>query len=207
MPAEEGDPHMKRFLAPTLAAAALAAGVFAVMTPARSAPPEGTWTGDPVHSFVVFKIKHLGTSWTYGRFNLPEVTLQAGDEGAGVTSVTFKVKTENVDTGNEKRDQHLKSPDFFNAKEFPEISFKSTAVKPVDADTAEVTGDLSLHGVTKPVTVKVMRVGHGKGMQKEDLAGYEAALSLKRSDFGMTNMVGAVGDDVTLTVAVEAARK
>jgi polyisoprenoid-binding protein YceI len=198
---------MKRFLVPTFAAAALAAGLFAAAGPAHSAPPASTWTGDPVHSFVIFKIRHLETSWVYGRFNEPAVSLEAGDEGAGVTSVSFVVKTANVDTGAAKRDQHLKSPDFFNAKQFEEISFKSKSAKAIDADTTEVTGDLTLHGTTKPITVKVVRVGHGKGMQKEDIAGYEATLSLKRSDYGMTTMVGPVGDEVALTIAVEAARK
>ena len=198
---------MRRFLVPTLAAAALAAGFFAVTRPAHSAPPASTWTADPVHSFVLFKIKHLGTSWVYGRFNDFTVSIEAGDEGAGVTSVNFVVKTESVDTGTAKRDQHLRSPDFFNAKQFETISFKSKSAKAVDADTTEVTGDLTLHGETKPITVKVVRVGHGKGMQKEDLAGYEATFSLKRSDYGMTSMVGPVGDDVALTVAVEASRK
>lgn len=198
---------MRRFLVPTFAAAALAAGLLASSGPAHSAPPAGTWTGDPVHSFVIFKIKHLGASWVYGRFNDFTVSLEAGDEGAGVTSVNFVVKAGSVDTGTAKRDQHLKSPDFFNANEFETISFKSTAAKAVDADTTEVTGDLTLHGETKPITAKVTRVGHGKGMQKEDLAGYEATFSLKRSDYGMKNMVGPVGDDVMLTIAVEASRK
>ena len=198
---------MRRFLVPTLAAAVLAAGFFAVTRPAQSAPPASTWTADPVHSFVLFKIKHLGTSWVYGRFNDFTVSIEAGDEGAGVTSANFVVKTESVDTGTAKRDQHLRSPDFFNAKQFETISFKSKSAKAVDADTTEVTGDLTLHGETKPITVKVVRVGHGKGLQKEDLAGYEATFSLKRSDYGMTTMVGPVGDDVALTVAVEASRK
>jgi polyisoprenoid-binding protein YceI len=198
---------MRRFLFPTFAAAALAAGVFAVSRPAQSAPPASTWTGDTVHSFVLFKIKHLGTSWVYGRFNDFTVSIEAGDEGAGVTSASLVVKTESVDTGAAKRDQHLRSPDFFNAKEFPEITFKSTAAKAVDADTTEVTGDLTIHGTTKPVTVKVVRVGHGKGMQKEDLAGYEATFTVKRGDYGMTNMVGPVGDEVAVTIAVEASRK
>lgn len=198
---------MRRFLFPTFAAAALAAGLFAVSRPAQSAPPEGTWTGDPVHSFVVFKVKHMGASWAWGRFNAPEATIEAGDQGTGVKSVSFVVKTENVDTGVEKRDEHLKSPDFFNAKQFPEISFKSKSAKAVDADTTELSGDLSLHGVTKPITAKVVRVGNGKGMDGEDLVGFETTLSLKRSDYGMSNMVGAIGDDVTLTIAVEAARK
>ena len=198
---------MRRFLVLTFASAALAAGFFAVSRPAHSAPPAATWQGDPAHSFVIFKIRHLGTSWVYGRFNEPVVSLEAGDEGAGVTAVTFAAKTENVDTGVAKRDQHLRSPDFFNAKEFPEITFKSTAAKAIDPDTTEVTGDLTLHGTTKPVTAKVVRVGHGKGMKKEDIAGYEATLTLKRSDYGMSGMVGPVGDEVMLTIAVEAARK
>jgi polyisoprenoid-binding protein YceI len=198
---------MRRFLVPTLASAALAAGLYAASGPAHSAPPTSTWTGDTVHSFVLFKIKHLGTSWAYGRFDDFTVSLEAGDEGANLASVNFVVKAESIDTGTAKRDQDLRGPDFFNAKQFETISFESTAAKSVDADTTEVTGDLTIHGTTKPVTVKVVRVGHGKGMKKEDLAGYETTFTVKRSDYGMTTLVGPVGDEVTLTIAVEAARK
>ncbi len=187
-----------------LSVAALAGARSALSSPV---PAAATYAGDTVHSFVLFKIRHLGTSWTHGRFNDFTVSVQAGEGGALVSAVDFVVKCESVDTGNAKRDQHLKSPDFFNAKQFADIAFKSTAVKALDADNADVTGDLTLHGVTKSITARVTKVGAGKGMKGEDLLGLESTFALKRSDFGMTNMVGPVGDDVTLTVAVEGAKK
>ena len=196
---------------PMLAAAAFLAsaallGAGAAL-PAPAAAPAAAWGGDTVHSFVTFRVKHMGTSWAYGRFNDFTVAATADEGGALVSSVNFTVKTESVDTGNPKRDQHLKSPDFFNAKQFAEITFASTAVKAIDGDTAEVTGNLTLHGTTKPVTVTVMKVGTGKGMKGEDLLGLETSFAVKRSDFGMSNMVGPVGDEARITVAVELSKK
>jgi polyisoprenoid-binding protein YceI len=201
----------RRWIVPAVAvavvSAALAAAPFAGARPAWSAPEAATYEGDTVHSHVLFKVKHMGASWSHGRFNDFTVSLQAGD--AGLSSVAFDVKAESIDTGNANRDKHLRSPDFLNSKQFPSISFRSTAAKAVDATTTEVTGDLSLHGVTKPVTVKVVKVGSGKGMKGEELVGYEATFTVKRSEHGMTNYLenGAVGDEVTVTVAVEGTRK
>ena len=187
----------------------LAAAAFAGSRAALSAPapaPAATYAGDTVHSFVLFKVKHMGASWSFGRFDDFTVSFQAGEGGADLASIEFAVKTESIDTGNEKRDQHLRSPDFLNAKQFPEVTFKSTATKALDADTTEVTGDLTLHGVTKPVTVKVTKVGTGD-MRGTALVGYETTFTVKRSEFGMTNMVGPVGDEIAMTVAVEGAKK
>ncbi len=195
----------RRWTLAAAAAVALSAAAFLGTRDARSAPAETTWAGDTVHSSVLFRIKHLGVSWTMGRFNDFTVSLKSAD--AGLSSVAFTVKTDSVDTGNAKRDQHVKSPDFFNAKQFGEITFRSTKVTGGDKDVAEVTGDLTLHGVTKPLTVQVSKVGSGKGMKGEELAGYQTSFTVKRSDFGMTNMVGPVGDEVALTVSVEAAKQ
>ena len=198
---------MKRRIAAAAAAVALSAAGLALAPMARSAPPPpATRTGDTVHSFVLFRIGHLGISRSWGRFNDFTVTVKDGEGGALLSAVDFVVKAESVDTGNAKRDQHLRSPDFLNAKQFPEISFRSTSAKSLDADGVEVTGDLTLHGVTKPVIAKVVKVGAGKGMKGEDLLGLETTFAVRRSDFGMSNMVGPVGDEVLLTVAVEAAR-
>ncbi len=197
----------RRWMLPA-ALAVLAAAALLGVRDARSAPAESTWKGDTIHSFVMFRIGHNnGISLVFGRFDDFAVSLKAGDGDAGLASVAFTVKADSVDTGNAKRDQHLKSPDFFNAKQFAEISFQSTKVKALDKDTSEITGDLTLHGVTKPVTVKASRVGAGKGMKGEDLTGYETTFTVKRSDFGMANMIGPVGDEVTVTVAVEATKQ
>jgi polyisoprenoid-binding protein YceI len=186
---------------------ALAAVAFVGTPEGWSSPESAVWSGDTVHSHVLFKTKHLGTSMSYGRFNDFTVSLTTNDAGTDLTGAQFAVRAASVDTGNAKRDQHLQSPDFLSAKQFEEITFKSTSVKPSGNEGWDVSGDLTLHGVTKPITVKVHKIGAGKGMKGEDLLGVETTFTVKRSDYGMTNMVGPVGDEVTITVAVEAMKK
>lgn len=190
---------MRRLAAPALFMAAICG-------PAGAAPPAApAWQVDAAHSSVTFRVMHMESSWTYGRFNELAAEL-AYDEGApSASAISFTVKAESIDTGNAKRDQHLKGPDFLNARQFPEIAFRSRSVK-VDGAAAQVAGDLTLHGVTKPVTAAVRKVGSGKGRKGEALAGFEAAFTVKRSDFGMTHMVGPVGDEVAITVAIEASK-
>jgi polyisoprenoid-binding protein YceI len=161
---------------------------------------------DAVHSSVLFRVKHMNVSYTYGRFNdvSGHFLLDEADPSKSLFDLT--VKSESIDTANTKRDNHLKGTDFFNAKQFPTITFKSKSVKKGDSGY-DVTGDLTLHGVTKPVTFRVASTGTGRGMIGGTLAGVEASVVIKRSDFGMTFMVGPVGDEVTVTVALEGGRK
>jgi len=163
-----------------------------------------TYKIDPVHSQLLFKVNHVGVSNQWGRINGLEGTFTT-DEGK--EAVDAKVPVEGIDTANPKRDQHLKSADFFNAKQFPEIAFKSNSVKKTD-NGFELTGDLTLHGVTKSVTVPLTKVGE-KSLPAPmgDRAGLEASFTVKRSDFGMGNMVGPIGDEVTLYVNVEGAKQ
>ena len=198
---------MKRLLILSAALLTVSAAALVGTRDAWSAPEGAAYAGDTVHSYVIFKVKHLNASWSYGRFNEFTVSFDTNDAGTELTSAAFVVKAASVDTGNAKRDQHLQGPDFFNAKQFADISFKSTAVKSAGAGAWEVTGDLSLHGVTKAVTVNVAKVGDGKGPKGEVLLGLETTFAVKRSEFGMTYGVGPVSDEVTLTVAVEGARK
>ncbi len=144
----------------------------------------------------------------WGRFNDPagSYTLDSADP----TRSTFNVQLQaaNVDTHNDKRDAHLKSPDFFNAKQYPTITFKSTAVKQgANANTLDVTGDLTLHGVTKSVTIPVDLTGKGQFPPGTERAGVEATFAIKRTDFDIKNMVGPVGDEVRLVVALEAVKQ
>lgn len=164
------------------------------------------YTLDPDHCFVVFRIKHLGVSYTYGRFNGISGTVALDDQNPEKSSLAVEIKADSVDTHNEKRDKHLKSPDFFNVSEFPIIAFKSTSVKK-SGDEYEVTGDLTLHGVTKSVTIPFERTGSGQGMKGEERAGGEAELTVKRSDYGMTYMLDKVGDEVLLKVSLEGIRQ
>jgi polyisoprenoid-binding protein YceI len=109
-----------------------------------------------------------------------------------------------VDTGIQKRDDHLRSPDFFNAKQFPTIKFVSKEVKKTDKGH-EVTGDLTMHGVTKSITVNLEQTGQGS-MGPRQIIGFETTVDLKRSDFGMKNMIGPAADDVRLIISLEAGK-
>jgi polyisoprenoid-binding protein YceI len=161
---------------------------------------------DDAHSGVNFKISHLGLSWTFGRFKDVSGTCTLDAAAPAKSAFNLSIKTDSIDTNNQKRDDHLKSPDFFNAAQFPALTFKSTAVKPVEGGL-EVTGDLTMHGVTKPVTFTLKggkTAEFPKGVQR---TGYSTELTLKRSDFGMDKFLEAVGDEVFITISFEATKK
>jgi polyisoprenoid-binding protein YceI len=179
--------------------------VFALTALASRAQAADNYKIDPVHSSVVFKIDHFGVAPFYGRFNQPTGTIALDKADASKSSFTFELKTENVDTGNEKRDAHLKSPDFFDAKQFPTISFKSKSVK-ADGDKYAVTGDLTMHGVTKEITLTLNKVAEKDTGKMGYRTGWTTETTLKRSDYGMSGMVGPLGDEVTIIIALEAAK-
>lgn len=158
---------------------------------------------DPAHTAVTFKVSHIGLSWTHGRFKDVSGTFTIDP---AKTSFNLGIKTDSIDTDQATRDEHLKSPDFFNAKQFPQISFKSTAVKAIK-DGYEVTGDLTLHGVTKSVTFNLMggkTAELPKGVQR---TGFSTELVLKRSDFGLDKFKDAIGDEVHVSISFEGTKK
>ena len=182
---------------------ALGIGLVALCTAVAQAADN--YKVDPVHSTIVFRIKHVNISWFYGRFTGPEGTVV--DDAADPTKTSFdvQVKVANVDTANPKRDDHLKSPDFFSAKEFPTIAFKSTSVKKA-GDKLEVSGDLTIHGQTKPITVTLERVG-AADTKMGSRVGYAGEFTIKRSDFGMSKFLEMLGDDVMIRVGLEAVKQ
>ncbi|MEY2490022.1 MAG: hypothetical protein QOC70_1964 [Verrucomicrobiota bacterium] len=171
-----------------------------------SANAADTFKVDPVHSFVLFSVQHFGVSNSYGRFNDISGTVVFDKDNPSKSSVELSVPVESLDTNNAKRDQSLKSPDYLNAKQFPTLKFKSTKVQG-SGDTLKVSGDFTLHGVTKPLTVDFKKVGEGKGLQGEARAGGETRFTIKRSDFGMNFMQGAVGDEVTIILSLEGVKQ
>jgi len=175
-----------------------------LQSPSESGPEAGTYDVDGVHSSVLFKVKHAGIAWFYGRFNGISGSFTLGNDGKG--EVDLSVSAASVDTGNEKRNGHLKSPDFFNAVEFPTITFKGALEGEGDAWTAN--GKLTLHGVTRDVEAEVERVGSGEAM-KGFRTGLFATFTINRSDFGMKYGVdnGALGDEVEIIVSLEGVRK
>jgi polyisoprenoid-binding protein YceI len=176
--------------------------VFLSTTGEASLRAADTYQIDPAHTAVTFKVAHLGLSWTHGRFN--EVSGRFVIDSAEPTQSSFELsfKAESVDTGNEKRDEHLKSPDFFNVKQFAAGTFRSTSVKPVQGGL-EVTGELTLHGKTQPINFTVYGGKTAEFPPGVKRTGYSTQFKLKRSDYGMDKMAGAVGDEVFVSISFE----
>ncbi len=166
------------------------------------------YTIDPTHTYPHFAISHLGFSTLHGRFDKTEGALTI-DWAKNSGTVDIKIDAASVNTGFAKRDDHLRSPDFLNAGEFPTITYKSTKVVIADKKSATVEGELTLAGTTKPVTLKVERINCGDHPMKKGayVCGFDASAKIKRSDFGIKYALPAVGDDMVLTFEVEAERK
>lgn len=159
---------------------------------------------DKSHSNLSFSYNHLGYSTTDGRFGDWNGTLLIDKEKPENSSVEFTVQIGSLDTFWADRDTHLKSPDFFDAAQFPEANFKSTKVTQTGEKQLEVTGDLTLHGVTKPVTLTVDVTAMGEHpMAKKEAIGFAVSTVIKRSEFGMDKFVPYVSDDVTITFHTE----
>jgi polyisoprenoid-binding protein YceI len=180
-----------------------AMGLLVVLSPGAMAD---NYKIDPEHSQVIFRVEHLGVSHNYGRFNDISGNYSFDPEDPSSSSFEVTIKADSVDTHSERRDQHLKSPDFFNAKQFPAIQFKSKSVKQKD-DGLEATGQLTLHGVKRDVTVEIKHVGSGEDPWKNYRSGFVTTFAIKRSDFDMKFMMGPLGDEVTLMVNIEGIRE
>lgn len=175
--------------------------VLALGLPTRAAE---TFTVDAVHSSLLFRIKHLNAGHIYGRFNQFSGSFAFDDKNASECKLEMEVKIESLDTAVRARDDHLRGPDFFNAKQFPTMKFKAASVKAKDEKNYEVTGDLTIHGVSKSVTVKLERIGTAKDPRSgKPRTGWETTFTIKRSDYDMKNMLEFIGDEVKITVAVE----
>lgn len=165
-----------------------------------------TYVVDPVHSSISFMIEHQGISKIHGRFNDFSGKFTIDRDDPSKSSFALSVKVESVDTNNAKRDEHLRAPDYFNVKQFPEMTFQSTKVRPIDGGY-EVTGDLSLHGVTKSITLVLKgggkEVEFPKGMHR---IGVETSPTINRVDFGMRSEEPGLGDEVYITMGIEAAK-
>jgi len=192
----------------TVLVGTLAAAGFHAPEPAPFTPPEaGTYTVDAVHSSVLFKIKHLGVSNFYGRFAEYSGTIVIAEKVADST-VEFEIKTASADSASEGRDRHIKSPDFLNVEEFPVATFKSTKVTQ-KKDVYSVTGDLTMHGVTKEASIDINVVGSRDTGQRGYRAGFEGMLEFDRTDFKIGSTFGddTLSEKMTLLISVETTRE
>jgi polyisoprenoid-binding protein YceI len=189
-------------MSPRTLLSVLALSLVSWLAAGRAGSAAETYKVDTVHSSVIFRVKHMNTSYFWGRFNNLSGSFSLDEANPGACRFEFEVKSDSVDTANGKRDTHLKSPDFLSAVQFPAITFKSQSVTKEGAGY-HVTGELTLHGVTKPITMEVVPTGTGKGPTGGAIAGIETSFGFKRTDFGMTKMVPMVGDDVQIHVGIE----
>ena len=179
-------------------------GAVAVVAAAGYSSAAESWSVDPVHSSVMFRIKHNNVAPFFGRFNGKTGTVVFDEANPANSSISITVDPATVDTGNEKRNGHIMSPDFLSAKEFPEMSFKSTSVSKSADGTLKVVGDLSVHGVTKSTTLKVSHTS-SSGMKGEQLHGFYTEFTIKRADFniGASFPDTALSEEVTMYISLE----
>jgi polyisoprenoid-binding protein YceI len=161
---------------------------------------------DMVHSSVTFKARHLDISWIHGRFNDISGKFSIDRQDPTKSKFLLTIKADSVDTNNKARDEHLRQPDYFDTKQFPTIEFKSTAVKAISGGY-EVTGDFTMHGKTKSITLK-MEGGKEIDWKGTKRVGFASELKLKRSDFGFdASQIGPIGDEAIIIIDCEGQRK
>ncbi len=167
---------------------------------------------DPVHSHVAFSVRHLMISKVNGNFRVWSGTLVVDEADHSTSAVEVEIDAASIDTREPQRDDHLRSPDFLDAANYPKITFKSTRVEKVDDENFKVTGDFTVHGVTKPVVLDVEYLGRTKDPWGGERIGFTAKTSINRKDYGLNfNMVlegggVMVGDKVDITLDIEAVK-
>jgi len=191
-----------------LAAGVLAAGLLATQAHAQatihtgSEVKPGAYDIEPTHTRVLFSTSHMGFTTWYGEFTKTAGTLTLDPSHPSKSKLAILIQTGSVSTSNSRLDGELVGPEWFDASSDPTISFVSTAVMPTGANAAKVTGNLTFHGVTKPITLSVKFNGAGiNPIDKKYTAGFEVSGDLKRSDYGVKTYVPMIGDDVKLMIS------
>lgn len=179
------------------------AGLLGAAASAQAAPV--TYKLDPGHTFVLFSWNHFGFSNPTANLGLGEGTLVFDEKDPAKSSVDVTLPLADLDTHVSKLDEHLKKPDFFDAEKYPTVTFKSTKVQAVGGNKYKVTGDLTVHGVTKPVVLDATLNKSGEHpMLKVPTVGFDAVTTLKRSDFGVGAYVPNVSDEIKVRITTEA---
>lgn len=167
-----------------------------------------TYELDKPHTQILFFVEHMQVSISSGEFLDYEGTLNIDMAHPTNSSADITIHTASIDMGSEKWDDHMKNEDFFHVEEYPAMTFKSTGVQMTGDTTAKMTGDLTMLGVTKPVTLDVTFRGEGKhAYSGKDLIGFSATGNIKRSEWGMDYGIPNVGDDIELRIEVEAVKQ
>lgn len=158
---------------------------------------------DPVHSTVLFKVKHANTSWAFGRFDNVTGTFILLPDNMERSMINITVDAGSIDTNDKKRDGHLKSNSFFDVEQFPDATFVSRSIKKSGDTKFTAEGNLEIHGVKKPLTIELEETGALDHEKMGVIAGFFGQFTIKRSDFGMQFMPDMLGDEVQVTVSIE----
>ncbi|HLT04630.1 MAG TPA: YceI family protein [Pseudomonas sp.] len=159
------------------------------------------------HAFVNFKTGHMGFSWLYGTFKDFDGTFSFDAAKPEASKIEVTLKTASIDTNHAERDKHLRSGDFLNVSKHPTATFTSTSVKSTGVGTADVTGDLTLNGVTKPVVIAAKFIGEGKDPWGGYRAGFEGTTTIKMKDFGIKMDLGPASENIELVFSIEGIRQ
>jgi polyisoprenoid-binding protein YceI len=159
------------------------------------------------HAFINFKISHLGYSWLYGTFKDFDGSFSFDAANPEASKVNVTINTASLDSNHAERDKHLRSADFLNVDKHPQARFVSTAVKSTGEGTADITGDLTLNGVTKPVVIQARLLGEGQDPWGGYRAGFEGSTRIALKDFGITKDLGPASQEVELILSVEGIRQ
>jgi polyisoprenoid-binding protein YceI len=188
---------------------AICVAVLLAVTPFASAKAAETYAIDTQgqHAFVEFRIKHLGYSWIYGRFNDFSGEFVVDRENPANSRVEVEIDTASVDTNHAERDKHLRSKEFLNVDAHPKARFVSTSVKTTGDGTGVIKGDLTLNGVTKPIEIAVEEIGHGPDPWGGYRAGFLGTTTLKLADFAIDYDLGPASRTVELTLSIEGVRR
>ncbi|WP_426576650.1 YceI family protein [Xenorhabdus stockiae] len=158
------------------------------------------------HAFIEFRIQHLGMSWVYGNFKKFDGDFTFDSQNPTTDKVSVTIKTDSIDTNHAERDKHLRSADFLNTAKYPEAKFTSTKVEKV-GEQYKVIGELTLNGVTKPVTLQAKLMGEGKDPWGGYRAGFEANGKIKLKDFNIKTDLGPKSQEVELIISVEGVKE
>ena len=189
-----------------LLTSALSAAMFMTATHASAADYIIDTKG--AHAFVNFKIKHLGYSWLHGRFNTFDGQFNYDAKNPNASQISVNIDTASLDSNHAERDKHLRGGDFLNVSKYPQASFKSTAIKfDQDGEEATVTGEFTLHGITKTISFEIDKIGEGKDPWGGYRVGFEGETSLKLADYGIDYDLGPASTHVDIGLFIEGIRQ
>lgn len=173
-----------------------------LLHPSQSTLAQDQFEVDNSHTSVVFAVSHFNLSYTYGRFNKTSGSFQLDRDNPNNSSFSFVIDAASIDTNDEARDDHLRGEQFFETETFPQIKFTSTSVSYED-NVYSLTGDFTMHGVTREVTMDLKVVGEGQGPFGKTRAGFFSKFNLVRSEFGMDQMLKGIGDNIAISFSFE----